>query len=151
MSEAQLHLEQQQLSITQIFDASIEKLFACFTQPDLLNQWHAPGNMQIDASVDLRVGGAYRIAMTDDDGKTHTAIGEYREIEAPNKLIYTWSWEGGEDQPTTVEVLFKSLGDKTEVALTHTNFANHETATHHSQGWAGIYARLEQWFSSVGA
>ena len=147
MSQAQLNVEPQSLSIKQTFDAPIDRLFACFTQPDLLNQWHAPGNMTTEADVDLRVGGGYRIAMTNDEGNTHTAIGEYQEIDAPNKLVYTWAWEGAEGPPTTVTVLFTAVGKQTQVELIHVNFPNEEAAQHHSQGWSGIYANLSAYLT----
>ncbi|MCH7816445.1 MAG: SRPBCC domain-containing protein [Proteobacteria bacterium] len=74
--EAQLTLEADRLSIKQIFAAPIDQLFACFTQAELLCQWHAPGEMQTTAEVDLKVGGHYRIAMKDAEGQVFTAIGE---------------------------------------------------------------------------
>lgn len=143
MSEAQLTTEANQLSIKQTFSATASRLFACFTQPELLNQWHAPSELMTTKSeVNLRVGGDYRIAMTDPEGKTHTAVGVFKEINEPSKLVYSWRWEDSEDPDTQVTVEFKQLGQETEVTLTHINFANSDLASHHSQGWSGIFARL---------
>lgn len=143
MSDVQLTTEENKLSIKQTFSATASRLFACFTQPELLNQWHAPGtSMTTNAEVDLTVGGAYRIAMTDPEGKTHTAVGVFKEIEEPGKLVYSWRWEGSDDPDTLVTVEFKQVGQQTEVTLTHINFPNNDAASHHSQGWSGIYARL---------
>ena len=143
MSDAQLNTEANQLSIKQTFSATASRLFACFTQPELLNQWHAPGeSMTTKSEVNLTVGGDYRIAMMDPEGKTHTAVGVFKEIDEPSKLVYSWRWEGSEDSDTLVTVEFKQLGLETEVTLTHINFPNSDTASHHSQGWSGIFARL---------
>jgi uncharacterized protein YndB with AHSA1/START domain len=100
--------------------------------------------MTIATEVDLKVGGKYRIAMTDADadGKTHPAVGQFKVIDEPNKRVYSWNWEGSEDPGTTVTVQFRPNGSQTEVTLTHENFPNSEMTSHHSQGWTGIFARL---------
>ena len=58
-----------------------------------MRQWSCPepGGVQ-DIASDFRVGGSYTIAMRV-DGKDHTAIGTYQEIDAPNRLVYTWDWK----------------------------------------------------------
>ncbi len=143
MSNAELNIESNQLSIKQTFNAPIERLFACFTQPELLGQWHSPNEtMSVTAEVDLQIGGSYRIAMTSPDGESHIAIGQYHEIEEPNKLVYSWRWEGAEGPDTTITVLLTERGSKTEVELIHTGFENSDTTQHHSQGWSGIFDRL---------
>ena len=143
MPNSELNIESNQLSIKQTFNAPIARLFACFTQPELLAQWHSPEDtMRITAEVDLKIGGNYRIEMTAPDGQSHTAIGQYHEIEEPNKLVYSWRWEGAEGPDTTVTVFLKERGSQTEVELIHTGFENKDTAQHHSQGWSGIFDRL---------
>ena len=43
--------------------------------------------------MDLRVGGKFRIQMKNPDGEYFTAVGEFREVKAPERLVYTWDWE----------------------------------------------------------
>lgn len=145
MSELQLDLQEKHLSVKQVFNAPISTLFKYFTRPDLLSQWHAPGEMTVPvAEVDLRVGGAFRISMKNADDEIFTAVGVYKEIQEPGKLVYTWAWEhvGGPD--TLVTVLFTDLGDKTEVELVHEGFPDSSVSEHHSKGWTGIFTRLGQ-------
>ncbi len=143
MSDAELNTGLKELSIKQTFDAPIARLFACFTQPELLVQWHSPSDaMSIVAEIELKPGGNYRIGMTDTDGKSHVATGQYQEIEEPNRLVYSWRWEGSDGADTLVTVLFKEKGDQTEVELIHTGFGDQDTTRHHSQGWSGIFVRL---------
>jgi uncharacterized protein YndB with AHSA1/START domain len=144
MSEVSLNVESNSLTIKQVFNAPIARSFDCFTQPELLSQWHAPSDtMTTSAEVSLRVGGNCRIAMTDSDGKVHAAIGTFQEIDEPDKLVYSWRWENGEGPDTLITVLFKEVGTKTEVELIHTGFTAGEEAQHHSQGWQGIFGRLD--------
>lgn len=143
MPNAELNVESNQLSIKKFFDAPIARIFACFTQPELLSQWHSPNDsMSVTTEVDLKIGGDYRIVMTGPDGEAHTAIGQYQEIDQPKKLVYSWRWEGAEGPDTIVTVLLKELGPQTEVELIHTGFENNDTTQHHSQGWSGIFGRL---------
>ena len=66
--------------------------------------------MSIAAEVDLRVGGNYRIEMTRPDGQSHVAIGQYHEIEEPNKLVYSWRWEDAEGPDTMITVNLEQNG-----------------------------------------
>ena len=43
--------------------------------------------------MDLREGGKFRIQMKSPDGEYFTAVGEFREVKAPERLVYTWDWE----------------------------------------------------------
>lgn len=144
MSQPNLKIETNQLSVDQTFDASIERLFAYFTEPELLTQWHAPSDtMTVPiAEVDLRVNGNFRITMRNADGEEFTARGSYKEIEAPTKLVYTWGWDHTDSPETLVTVSFKAQGEKTEVNLTHTGFLEAEFTERHSEGWMGIFVRL---------
>ncbi len=98
-------------------------------------------------ALDLRVGGRYRFEMRDPDGKSHIVIGEYREIDAPTRLVFTWAWESeqAEDtQETLVSLLLREQGKATEMLLTHKRFPSERSRELHNQGWAGCLARLEQ-------
>jgi uncharacterized protein YndB with AHSA1/START domain len=107
-----------------------------------LKKWHAPGPRATVpiAEVDLRVGGSYSIHMLSPDGKDYNAIGTYREVEPPKRLVYTWSWAGRPiDSVVTVE--FLDLGDSTEVVLRH-DLPDAERAGH-EQGWIASLAQLQ--------
>src|SRR5438445_13670197 len=76
------------------FQAPREKVFQAWTRPEDLKRWSAPGDLTTPvAEVDLRVGGRYRIDMRAPDGTLHRVTGTYREVDPPNRLVYTWQWE----------------------------------------------------------
>jgi hypothetical protein len=59
-----------ELMLTRLIDAPREKLFRCWTEPELLKRWFAPLPVTTPvAEVDLRVGGASRIVMRGPDGQ----------------------------------------------------------------------------------
>ncbi len=85
--------------IERAFAATPEEVFDAWTSPAVLERWWGrPGWSASSFDVDLRVGGGYALRMLDADGKPHAVAGEYREIERPRRLVYTWCWrEGGPD------------------------------------------------------
>jgi sialate O-acetylesterase len=99
------------------------------------------------ASTDLRVGGKYRIQMKKADGEFCTAVGEFREVRAPERLVYTWDFEkdgAGEEfgeregKVSLITVEFFRRGKQTEFVLTHTRFATVESRDSHARGWGRI-------------
>ncbi len=78
------------LSITRTFAAPRERVFQAWTDPEELKKWWGPdGYTTPSAEVDLKVGGSYRFAMKPPGGEVFFLSGEYREVRAPEKLVYT--------------------------------------------------------------
>jgi uncharacterized protein YndB with AHSA1/START domain len=130
--------------------ASRDRLFDAWTDPQKLMHWWrqaTEGWAFAGASIDLRVGGRYRLVMTAPDGKLHAAVGEYRQIERPIRLIFTWDWEEPANSvgDTLVSVEFKDAGrNRTEVVVTHERFADPARMGRHEQGWTDLLALLER-------
>jgi uncharacterized protein YndB with AHSA1/START domain len=138
------------LTLTRVIRAAPERVFQAWTRPDELKRWSCPEGLSVaDTAVDLRVGGSYRIRMRDPEGALHTAVGTYREIDPPRRLVYTWEWveETHKVGETLVTVEFKDLGGSTEVILTHERFPAAEATQAHEDGWISCLDRLEQVFA----
>lgn len=132
------------LRITRLFQAPREKVFEAWTRPEQMSRWCAPSEeYSTSAEVDLRVGGAYRIEMTHASGSVHTAVGEYREMTPPERLVYTWSWEDGGVKDTLVTIELRELDGGTELTLVHERFPDAEQSGKHEQGWTGCLKRFE--------
>ena len=141
------------LRLTRRFDAPPERVFDAWTDPELLRRWFHAGQYWTtpDADVDLRPGGRYRLAMRTEEGDIHAVVGEYREVTRPNRLVYTWAWEGPADSEMAAESLvtveFKGDGGGTAVELTHTGFPSDDNRDQHAHGWEGCLANLERVFA----
>src|SRR5262249_22144729 len=95
-------------------------LFAAWTQPSHLKSWWGPAGVEcIDAEVDLRPGGAFRIANRFADGRVALISGEFETIEPPRKLVYSWKLDSQSTAPERVTVRFEPNGDFTEVIVLH--------------------------------
>ena len=140
----------QSLRVARIIQANAETLFRAWTDPaELKNWWRMAGEGWAfgEASIDLRVGGAYRLGMTDPAGKPHVALGVYREINRPVRLVFTWDWEDPTKRvgETVVSVDFKALdGNRTEVVLTHERLVDPDRVKRHEQGWTEVLTMLER-------
>ena len=143
--------DQTVLRLEHSFAASAEQVFDAWTNPEVLRRWWAaePTWTSPGCDVDLREGGSYVLRMQDDrSGQVHAVGGEYREIDRPNRLVYTWSWLG-EDAPypghvSLVTVEFRPDGDRTTVLLEHSDLPSEESRDRHSAGWRGTFDNLER-------
>jgi uncharacterized protein YndB with AHSA1/START domain len=138
------------LRLSRIIQADRETVFRAWTEPEHLKRWSCPEGLQVaDVQVDLRVGGKYRLRMEGPEGRFHTAVGVYREIERPKRLVYTWDWleEDHKTGETLVTVEFNELDGSTEVVLTHELFPSSEAKQGHADGWTSCLNRLERLYA----
>ncbi len=141
----------QPLVVTRTYPASRERVFQAWTEAGHLSRWFAPtDDYTTDAQSDLRIGGKYRLSVRHKGGNVHTMFGTYQVIEPPQKLVYTWNWEGATTPDSLVTVDFVALnGNSTQVTLTHQQFADVETRDKHSQGWNGCMDKLERYLATA--
>ncbi|HSS44215.1 MAG TPA: SRPBCC domain-containing protein [Thermoanaerobaculia bacterium] len=137
------------LKVSRTFPAPREKVFRAWTETEALKSWFAPSEKYVTriARLDVRVGGAYRIEM-EIEGKAHIVAGTYREVNPPERLVFTWKWETEPrhgDSLVTIE--FLDRGGKTEVILTHEKFPSEAARDEHNKGWTGCLDRLEKFLS----
>jgi len=76
-------------TISRNFDVPREILWTCFTEPERMRHWWGPkGSKVIAANMDLRPGGSYHHGLQGPDGKTMWGKFLYREIVAPERLVF---------------------------------------------------------------
>jgi uncharacterized protein YndB with AHSA1/START domain len=135
------------LVVRRIIQAKPERLFKAWTEPDQLKKWWGPQSVKcVDAEVDLRVGGHYRIANQFPDGNVLWISGEFQLIEPPHKLVYTWRVEPAQEAAELVTVLFEPrAAGATEVVVVHERIPNKTTRDRHEQGWFGCLDGLAKY------
>ena len=124
-------------------DAPAEEIFDAWTTPDELKSWFGPGGFQtVDAVLDPRPGGAYRLVMRAPDGTDLVITGAYREVVRPSRLVYTWIWAHAPSQPMVVTVELRAIAAlRTVVRVTHSQIVDGELARYEG-GWREGLARL---------
>src|SRR5581483_12056335 len=85
---------QVRLEVRRAVRASQQRVFELWTDPgEIVQWWGPPGVTCPEATVDLRVGGEYRIANRFPDGQIVWIHGRFEVIDEPNRLVYTWQIE----------------------------------------------------------
>jgi len=133
------------LVITRVLPASPARVFAAWTDADIMKQWFCPSaEMTVPvAEVDARPGGEYQIVMENKEGETHSPSGTYETVIENEKLVFSWKWSTSE-LVTRVTIDLRELDDNlTELTLTHEGFPEESIRDQHNQGWDGCLNRLE--------
>ena len=112
-----------------------ESVFRFFTDPEQYVRWKG-----VRADLDPRKGGRYEV-----DVGPGTTSGEFLEVDPPNRVVFTWGWEGNDVVPpgsTTVEVDLIPDGDGTLLRLVHRDIPTEEDRQQHGGGWDVFLPRL---------
>jgi uncharacterized protein YndB with AHSA1/START domain len=126
------------LVVRRTIRATPARLFAAWTEPNQLLAWWGPRPVTCaGAEIDLRVGGKYRILNALPDGAILAIEGEFRTIEPPHKLVYTWHMGAALEELSLVTVRFEARDSATEVIVVHEQIPNEVTRKSHSAGWIG--------------
>lgn len=127
------------LVITRTFDAPRALVWKAWTDPELFKRWWGPSVFTCPvAHMDVRVGGRYLWCMRAPDGQDFWTSGEFREVVAPARIVYTDNLadENGSPVPasyygmsddfpaqTVVTVTLVEQGAKTIMTLVHAGMA----------------------------
>jgi uncharacterized protein YndB with AHSA1/START domain len=121
------------LVLRRLLKATPERAFKAWTSPEHIQQWMRPepGMVVPLVHMDLREGGKFRIQMKSPDGEYFTAVGEFREVKAPERLVYTWDWEKDGSGTEFGEVEGNPVADN--AAVTGTDVATYTGETGHER------------------
>jgi uncharacterized protein YndB with AHSA1/START domain len=127
-------------------NAPASRVFDAFTKPsERVRWWSAPDGRFVAtrAESDLRPGGKWALHGTRQDGHPFVVRGDYRIVEPPTLLVFTWlpDWQGDATE-SLVRVEFTETSGVTHVRLTHSGLTTERLRTSHS-GWPQLLTRLQ--------
>lgn len=125
-----------QITATHLFAAPRERVFSAWLSPRSL----VPPVSEIE--VDARIGGSIRLSAPRGDAAS-TMTGWFLCVEPPQRLEYTWAWEG-DPECTIVGVCFRAAGERTLVEVRHRGFRSQASSETHRTGWAAYFAGLDR-------
>jgi uncharacterized protein YndB with AHSA1/START domain len=109
---------EREIVLTRTFDAPRALVFKTMTDPALIPRWWGPrGLTTIVDKMDFRPGGEWRFIHKTPNGDT-AFRGIYREIVPPERLVYTFEWEGLPGHVSTETVRFEERDGKTTLTNT---------------------------------
>jgi uncharacterized protein YndB with AHSA1/START domain len=140
------------ITIKRVFDARPEQVWREWVEPERFADWFGAEDGEVPlstVSMDVRPGGALRLTMF--AGPERREIrwkGEYREVEPPERLVFTIS-----DQPdevyALVTVILSDMGDgRTEMLFEQRGPLPPEMYERAAQGWSTFFDRIAERLSS---
>ena len=148
-----------EMSLTRLMDVPADKLFRCWTTPELMKQWFAPKPYTTPVvETDLRPGGASKVVMKSPDGQEIPCPGQYLEVIPNRKLVFTDAFVGGwvpkDGAPFMVATItFEPEGDKTRYTATVRHWSEADRARHEQMGfypgWGQCADQLEALAKSI--
>jgi uncharacterized protein YndB with AHSA1/START domain len=139
--------EQLILEIKRVVLAPVDSVFAALSDSDKLRKWWGPAGLTVSSlNFQPQVGERYRIKMQPRDGEAFFLMGEFREVERPARLAYTFAYEepDEDDIETLVSLTLRDLGGSTEVVLTQGPFKTEARRALHQNGWQDSFDKLDQ-------
>ena len=136
------------LTLKRRLSAPPAKVFEAWTQAQHLAHWFGPPETAagtIDAELDVRAGGRFRVSFEATDGEYHEVSGVYREVVTNERLVFTWAWHSTPERRSLVTVLFEPDGDGTLMTLIHEQFFDDAARDGHLYGWGGALDKLERY------
>ncbi len=128
-----------------------QRVFEAMTDPNQVAEWWGPEGFSCpEVTLEVRVGGAYRIAMQPPEGELFHLVGEYVEVSPPSHLAYTFRWEppDPDDRETVARLELRERDGATEIELTQGPFATEARRELHQAGWTDSLARLARHLTS---
>ena len=138
------------LVVRRTIQASADRLFAAWTEPEHFKIWWGPALVVCSGiEIDLRVGGQYRIANQHPDGDITWISGTFERVERPTQLVFTWQIEGAPPAPERVTVRFEARNQATEIIVIHERIADEAARKSHNDGWRGCLAGLADYLGRI--
>jgi uncharacterized protein YndB with AHSA1/START domain len=144
-----------EIRIEREFDAPRERVFAVYTDPELIPQWWGPRSTTTEVvEMDVRTGGDWRFVAHDDDGGQTGFRGTYREVTPPERIVQTFEWDGMPGHVSVETAQFEDLGDRTRVVTTSIFHTVEERDGMLGSGMEGgmneTFQRLDELLASLG-
>ena len=139
-----------ELTIKRVFDAPRELVWRAFTEAEQFAQWfgHPPFTTPASTvSMDVRPGGEWRATQVNQETGTELPFaGSYREVEEPERLVFTFENVEDRDDPMVevVTVTLDDLGGRTEVTLNQAGYMPPAQYKRTEQGYGAFFDQLEE-------
>lgn len=140
----------QTVMIRRMLPASCEEVFDAWLDAEGMREWMCPGPVtSCEVALEPRVGGHFRIVMTA-PGAQFVNTGEFRVLDRPAKLQFTWVSSRWAHQETLVTVELRRHEAHCELILTHERFPPEHSAEQLGKGWTQILEKLGSHLSPAG-
>jgi uncharacterized protein YndB with AHSA1/START domain len=104
--------------ITRIFEAPRDLVFKACTDPNLIPQWWGPKEYTTAVDeMDVRFGGIWRYVQRGPEGNEFAFKGVYHTVTPPERLAYTFEFEGMPAHVMLETAMFEEQSGKTTMTV----------------------------------
>lgn len=135
-----------EVRIERIFNAPRDRVWRAFTDPTLVAQWWGRGNKLVIERMEVERGGHWRFVEHAPDG-VHGFEGRFREVSPPERLSYTFEWDGMPGHVVVETVTLEDLGDGRTKVVTVGLF--HTTEDRDGMVSSGMEGGLNQSYAAL--
>ena len=144
-----------EIRIERTFDAPRDRVFAVYTDPELIPRWWGPRQYTTRVEkMDVRTGGEWHFVHEGGD-EEHGFRGAYREVTPPERIVQTFEWLGMPGYISVETAEFEDLGDKTRVVTTSVFHFREDRdgmlASGMESGMTETYDRLDEVLAELGS
>jgi uncharacterized protein YndB with AHSA1/START domain len=137
------------IRITRVFDAPREPIWREWTEPESFADWYGGPKCEVplsSVSMDVRPGGAWRLTMFCTPGRGQIDWrGEYREVEPPERLVFTVTDQPRGDDFELVTVELTDLGDsRTEMLFEQHGSMSPKQYERATEGWGTFFDHMRE-------
>lgn len=138
------------LKVEKKINASQQRLFRAWLNGNDFARWFlADDRLHLgEVRLDPRPGGKFRIDMIV-EGQLRPHEGEYKIVDEPRKLVFTWRSFMTQDRDTLVTVQFAAEDNGTRITIIHEQIPGEMEFNAHRDGWAGILSGLESFIRTA--
>lgn len=145
--ETEIEITDTTLTLRRTFDASRERVWRAFTDPDELEEWYAPGDVTTKVhTLEPEPDGVLSFSFVDGDDRTDIE-GMFEEVVENERIVHTWRYPGEEESRVIYE--FRDVDDGTEVVLVHERIGPYrdrsarENVDGYVEGWTSALEKLD--------
>ena len=137
------------IDITRVFDAPRERVWKEWTEPERFADWFGGPDAEVPlatVSMDVTEGGEWRLTMFGGPARQEIRWkGEYREVVAPERLVFTITDQPDADLRHVIIVDLADLGDgRTEMRFQQRGDMPPEQVERAGAGWSTFFDHIDQ-------
>lgn len=107
---------EREIVMSREFEAPRELVFEAHSSCEHMSRWWGPKEyVVVECEIDFRPGGAWRIVHRGPDGNQVTFFGEYLEIVPPERIVWTFGFEGMPGEPGRETYVFEERDGRTTI------------------------------------
>lgn len=140
MSDYRLRLER-------VFQAARQTVFDTWTSSAALPQWHC--GTVAEVIMELHEGGQFLIRFAPDENTDGACVrGRYLEVRRPERLRYTWKWDGADEESIVTIDFFEIDSTSTRMVVLQERLASEDSKNQHLFGWEACLNGLNDFLKS---